>query len=231
MYPVGFVIMLNESLRQQYLWTTSLYLFVQAICSAIFLFEASGNKKSLPVVILIFIVSIIIETIGVITGFPFGNYMYTDTLQPILFSTVPMAIGFAWVTLSVNSFLCVRYFLGENKNTLVVLLSGAFIALIDVILEPFASFINKYWLWENGDIPFQNYLSWFIIGILFSYILNKITGRFKINVFFPIAVLVLMVLQFLVINLVNNYLLISLTGIIGIVLITSSLIYLRKNEE
>lgn len=231
MYPVGFVIMFNESLRQQYLWTTSLYLFVQAICSAIFLFEASGNKKSLPVVIIIFIVSIIIETIGVITGFPFGNYMYTHTLQPILFSTVPVAIGFAWITLSVNSFLFVKYFFGENKNTLLVLVSGILIALIDVLLEPFASFVNKYWLWEGDKIPFQNYLSWFIIGTFFSYLLNKIAGRFRINIFFPSAILVLMVLQFLIINLANNFLLISLIGIIGIVLITSSLIYLRKNEE
>jgi len=231
MYPVGFVIMFNESLRQKYLWTTSIYLFVQALFSTIILIEAVGKKRSFISVSLVFLFSLLIETVGVITGYPFGEYTYTVTLQPLLFSTVPIAIGFAWITLSVNSFLIVKCFL-KNRNTfLLIVLSGALIVCIDVLLEPFASFVNNYWIWKNGNIPIQNYLSWFVIGMLFSFTLNKFFDKISIKILFPSVILSLSVLQFFVINTFNNYLAISLIGISGLIIIFFITFSLRKNER
>jgi putative membrane protein len=231
MYPVGFVIMFNESLRQKYLWTTSIYLFVQALFSTIILIEAAGKKLSFISVSLIFLFSLLIETVGVITGYPFGNYRYTDTLQPLLFSTVPIAIGFAWITLSVNSFLIVKYFLRNRNTFLLIILSGALIAYIDILLEPFASFVNNYWIWRNGNIPIQNYLSWFFIGMMFSFILNKFLDKISVKILFPSVILSLSVLQFFILNTFNNYFSISLVGISGLIIIIFITFSLRKNEE
>ena len=233
MYPVGYIIMLNDSLKISYLSTSSFYLFVQSLMTFIILAEFTSRSKAITASFVIIFFSLLIEGIGVHTGFPFGNYSYTNTLSPILPGGVPLAIGFAWMTLSINSFLIVKYFLCKKNTCIVVILSGIFIAFIDVLLEPFASFINNYWFWEGGTIPIQNYISWFIIGILFSYAVNRIIGRNiqSVKISIPIIILVLSIFQFIIFNILNGYYIYSVIGISGILIIYLSIIILRKNEK
>lgn len=233
MYPVGYIIMLNDSLKDSYLSTSSFYLFIQSLVTFLVLAEITSTNKAIFTNFIIMILSLLIEGVGVQSGFPFGSYSYNNVLVPVLPGGVPLAIGFAWMTLSINSFLIVKYFLKSSSSYLVIFLSGILIAFIDVLLEPFASFINNYWVWENGSIPFQNYLSWFIIGILFSYILERMAGKNvkSMNIHFPLIVLSMSILQFLVINIVNGYYFYSVIGISGILIIFLSIIFLRTNEK
>lgn len=233
MYPVGYFIMLNESLKLSYLSTSSLYLFVQSLVTFLILAEFSSKTKAASVSLIIIDLSIIIETIGVQTGFPFGSYEYTKVLSPVLPGSVPLAIAFAWMTLSVNSFIIVKYFLKNKSRYLVIFLSGLLIAFIDMLLEPFASFINNYWVWTGGNIPLQNYLSWFVIGTVFSFILEKFTGKYIqfVKIILPFIVLASSILQFLLINIFYNYYLNSIIGISGMLIIFLSILRIQKNEK
>ena len=38
----------------------------------------------------------------------------------------------------------------------------------DILMEPAAMALN-YWNWENGVVPFQNYLAWFVLSFIFTY--------------------------------------------------------------
>ena len=223
--------MLNDSLKLSYLSTSSIYLFVQSLVTFLILADFTSKAKAVSASLLIILLSLVIETIGVQTGFPFGSYEYTKVLSPIFPGGVPLAIAFAWMTLSVNSFIILKYFL-KNKY-FVIFLSGLSIAFIDVMLEPFASFINNYWIWAGSTIPFQNYLSWFVIGTAFSFILDIIIGKYipSVKISFPIIVLASSIFQFLLINILNNYYFNSVIGISGILLIFLTIFYLRKNEK
>lgn len=233
MYPVGYIIMLNASLKINYLSTSSFYLFVQSLVTFLVLAEITSRSRAIFVSFIIMVLALLIEGVGVQSGFPFGSYSYTDILSPVLPGGVPLAIGFAWITLSINSFLIVKYFFKSSSPYLVIFFSGILIAAIDVFLEPFASFINNYWIWSNGLIPFQNYLSWFIIGVVFSYILERMAGKYvkSINISIPLIVLSISILQFLLINIVNGYYINSVIGISGILIVLLSIIFLRKNEK
>jgi putative membrane protein len=233
MYPVGYIIMLNDSLKLSYLSTSSIYLFVQSLVTFLILADLTSKAKAVSTSLLIILLSLFIETIGVQTGFPFGSYEYTKVLSPIFPGGVPLAIAFAWMTLSVNSFIILKYFLKNKNKYFVILLSGLLIAFIDVLLEPFASFINNYWIWAGSTIPFQNYLSWFVIGTAFSFILDIIIGKYilSVKISFPIIVLASSIFQFLLINILNNYYFNSVIGISGILIIFLTLFYLLKNEK
>jgi uncharacterized membrane protein len=55
----------------------------------------------------------------------------------------------------------------------VALLAGFLTVLLDVALEPMASGLARYWLWEGGIIPLQNYLSWFVFTVAVVLLLSR----------------------------------------------------------
>ena len=151
---------------------------------------------------------------------------------------MPLAITLSWFSVSVNSFLIAKFSLFESKNVYIVLLSAFIILGVDLLLEPFASSVNGYWVWEGNKIPLQNYISWFIAGLLFSYLLNRLviwnrTVFENINfITIPAILISLNILQFAVVNLVSGYILVTL---IGLVLISACVVItvksVKKDEE
>ncbi len=122
-------------------------------------------------IISIFVFSIIIENIGVVTGLIFGTYVYGDVLFPFIFN-VPVAIGFAWINVQLSA-LSLFYLIFKNKNAFlkalpVALITALLMTAFDYLMEPAAMALN-YWNWENGEVPFLNYMAWFILSFIFTY--------------------------------------------------------------
>jgi len=237
MLPVGLFLMLSGDAWKQYLWTTNVFLALQAVITLIFLLSAAETKSVTITSAIILILAFIIEYIGVRSGYPFGRYSYTNTLSPAVFS-VPIAITLSWFSLTVNSFLLSKFLLFESKNIYIVLVSAFIILGVDFLLEPFASSVNGFWLWESSIIPFQNYMSWFIAGLLFSYILNRLVIWNRTvfeNISFitiPAILISVNILQFAIVNVVSGYLLVTL---IGLALISACILIsiksVKKDEE
>jgi len=218
MFPVGLFLMLSGDVWKQYLWTTNLFLALQAAVTFIFLAGAAEKKSALITAAIILILAFVIEFGGVKTGFPFGAYSYTKTLAPSLFG-VPVAITLSWFTIAVNVYLVSRFFLFGSKNLYILVVSAVMILAIDLLLEPFASSVNGYWIWETGKIPVQNYFSWLVAGFIFAYLLNRFV-LWNRNVFLnmnfitiPAVILLINILQFTVINFYFGYIVITLIGL------------------
>jgi len=132
--------------------------------------------KSILFFLIVVIVSFIIEIIGVKTGLIFGEYQYSKVLIPQIFDT-PVAIGFAWFSTLISSTailkkLIDRYYLKLNIlfKSLII---GFLMFVFDYFLEPAAIKLN-YWNWQLGIVPFQNYLTWFVIGSFFAFLGYKL---------------------------------------------------------
>jgi uncharacterized membrane protein len=116
-------------------------------------------------------VSNIMENIGVLTGFPFGHYHYTDVLGAKLF-LVPLLIGPAYFGAAYLSWVLANIFLGTDRSrdtwsTVAVPVVATFIMVgWDVCLDPAASTVAHEWIWENGGgffgVPFVNFLGWYL---------------------------------------------------------------------
>ena len=121
-------------------------------------------------------ISNVMENIGVLTGFPFGHYHYTDVLGPKLF-LVPLLIGPAYFGTGYLSWVLANVLLCTDRRrdrlpTFVVPLIAAFIMVgWDLCFDPAASTIAHMWIWENGGgyfgVPLTNFLGWYLTVYIF----------------------------------------------------------------
>ena len=232
MFPVGFFIMFTD-IGKEYLWTTTIFLGLEALITFIILVKTADLLSVVITTAVIFLASWFIEYWGVTTGFPFGDYSYTATLLPLI-GGVPLAIMFAWFTVSACALLTARYLLNGSSEIAAIAAGAVFILGTDILLEPFASFINGFWLWDDGVIPIQNFISWFAVGLIFLFTFSQLikwneeTGpRAKINRI-PLLITAINIINFSILNLAHGYYVLTITGIVIFLVITASVTIFGK---
>jgi uncharacterized membrane protein len=234
MTPVGLFIMTDNELNSRYLWTTTVFLSLQFIALMVYAFIYLKNRNLLLVFPAALLSGFLFELTGVRTGFPFGQYQYTEVLQPQI-SGVPVAISISWVLVVFSSYFLISKH--TDNKLFAVIASGVLVLAFDILLEPFAAFINKFWLWRGDSVPWNNYLSWFLISVLFASVLafTVNTGqqeKHKRNFInsAPEILLAINVLQFSVVNILNGYIEPVIAGILLFSAVLSVQNIRRKNE-
>ena len=112
-----------------------------------------------------------IETIGVVTGLPYGTFYYGDALGPKLFGLVPYLLPISWAPLVLGAVAATAPRAGYQRGAMRVLAwvvrSAVLLALIDGVLDPGAASLG-FWVWPEGGpyygIPLSNYLGWLLSG-------------------------------------------------------------------
>lgn len=234
MTPVGIIIMMFPELREKYLWTTNIFLAFQFIALLCFLL-LNYTRVSVAVTVPVLLISgFLLEYIGVKTSFPFGSYVYSDLLQPQILE-VPLAISLSWVVVVAVSYLIISSVKSLNLFAIVIY-SSVLVLAFDLLLEPFASFINGYWTWTFSFVPIQNYVSWFVVAVVFALFLSKFLvpqssdiKKSKVVSNTPLILYLISIFQFSIVNILNSYILETISGIVLIIVIMI-LIYRRTNE-
>lgn len=138
------------------------------VLSAFLVFLFSGLKqKDFFILTGLAGVSFLIEVIGVKTEIPFGSYWYGIYLGPKLFN-VPLIIGINWIML----LYCCNVIFRKQPFFIGAVGSAALMVLLDYIMEQNVEKLG-FWFWKDSIIPFQNYVAWFSISLLFSIIIKK----------------------------------------------------------
>lgn len=123
------------------------------------------------------LVSNLFENMSVLTGFPFGNYYYTDVLGPKLF-LVPVLIGLSYLGTGYLAWTIARVILGATSTrpsghfTFTVPLLGGFMMVAwDLSFDPIFSTIYHSWVWLDGGsyfgVPFSNFMGWLLTTFVF----------------------------------------------------------------
>lgn len=119
-------------------------------------------------------IGFIAEYVGVSWGFLFGRYVYTGTLQPLLFG-VPLVMASAWMIL----FAYVKQMLLTFKlsKPAEMIAAGVWMVAIDLLIDPLAANRLGYWRWiEAGayyGVPAHNFLGWFVVSFLIFGIVRQ----------------------------------------------------------
>jgi len=122
------------------------------------------------------------EIIGIHTGYLFGDYVYGEVLGPKLWD-VPIVIGVNWFILA---YLTGSAFHKIPNDYYAAFLGASAMKAVDYILEPVA--VNlEFWAWKWDLIPWENYVSWFVVSFIVHLIWRKANFE-KSN---PIAVFLL----------------------------------------
>jgi putative membrane protein len=127
---------------------------------------------------------LLVETLGVHTGFPFGEYGYSAALGPRIFG-VPLVIPLAWTWMAWPAWLAAGVL--TRRAALRISLAGLGLAAWDLFLDP-QMVAEGYWHWAHPDpalpgvsgVPLTNYLGWLVVAVLMMGLLSLVdrsTGR------------------------------------------------------
>ncbi|OYT69052.1 MAG: hypothetical protein CFK49_09385 [Armatimonadetes bacterium JP3_11] len=129
------------------------------------------------------------ELLGVLTGFPFGSYEYTDRLGPKFLGHVPYVIPPSWFMMLYPA-LHLSFLLGVPRWA-VPIAASALLTWWDVAMDAAVSNsrVNPgtaafvYWFWNVDGafygMPLQNWLGWLATGLLLSWVYLKIVPEWR----------------------------------------------------
>lgn len=166
----GYVFVAADLLPDQFSWVASLILMLAA--AVVLLSESRTHSPARSALLFAAIVFLAfgLEYLGMRFGVPFGAYAYTDRLG-VSFLDVPLAIPAAWYTTVITTWRIAQRAASAPLN--VAITAGVFTLALDLVLEPMASVINRYWIWSGDAVPIQNYLTWFVVSTLAVYALER----------------------------------------------------------
>jgi putative membrane protein len=138
-----------------------------------------------------FLISWLLESISIATGFPFGEYYYTDLLGPKI-GTVPMAVMPAYFVAGYLAWTMSGIFLGnlgkgiQRRNlVLVPVVAGFLLVMWDYCLDPIRSTIEGVWIWRadgaHHGVPISNYFGWYLTSFLIFQTYAIYLLRFRKN--------------------------------------------------
>ena len=115
-----------------------------------------------------------VETVGVLTGFPYGPFYYGEALGPKLLGLVPFLLPVSYVPLVLGA---VAATWPIKPRPLHVLASAILLVLMDGVLDPGAASLG-FWVWPEGGayygVPPSNYAGWLLSGALATAVLLAI---------------------------------------------------------
>jgi putative membrane protein len=173
-FSVGIFGHINPGTRELMLRLTPFTLFI-TMGVVFYSLIGESNNKLIAWFFLTYVLTFILEVIGVKTGLIFGNYIYGSTLGLKVLS-VPLIIGLNWVFVILGG-ISIAQKVTSDKN-LSALITAMVAVVFDLILEPVAIKLD-YWTWQNGKIPLQNYMAWFVISFFFAWIFNRMNLNLK----------------------------------------------------
>ena len=113
---------------------------------------------------------LLVEILGLTTGFPFGEYSYAGGLGPTVAGT-PVVIGLAWAMMAWPSWIAAGR-LTRRRGPRIVVAAWA-LATWDLFLDP--QMVGEgYWRWSDPEpglpgvygVPLTNYLGWLLVALV-----------------------------------------------------------------
>ena len=137
--------------------------------------QREGWRRALLLLALVFVVSLLFESVGVATGLVYGPYHYTDVLGPKFLGLVPYLIPVAWFMMSYPSLVIAEWltFPGGRRSgrsswrqlVAVAAVGGLVMTAWDIVMDPLMV-AGGHWVWDTEGayfgIPLQNFVGWWL---------------------------------------------------------------------
>ncbi len=131
--------------------------------------------------------AVVFESVGLATGFPYGEYGYSDDLGPTLLG-VPFLVPLAWLMMAWPSWLLARRLTrdvrADRRRPTRVAVAAAVFAGWDVVLDP-QMVQAGYWTWAHprpglpgiDTVPLTNLAGWLLAGLVLMALLDLLAAR------------------------------------------------------
>ena len=146
-----------------------------------------GARTGAGVLLVTAATAVAFESVGLATGFPYGEYTYSDDLGPTLLG-VPFLVPLAWLMMAWPSWLLARRLTrgvrpARQRPTRVAVAAAVF-AGWDVVLDP-QMVQAGYWTWAHPQpslpgidtVPLTNLAGWLLAGLVLMTLLDLLVAR------------------------------------------------------
>jgi uncharacterized membrane protein len=146
-----------------------------------------GARTGAGVLLVTAATAVVFESVGLATGFPYGEYSYSDDLGPTLLG-VPFLVPLAWLMMAWPSWLLARRLTRDVRPTrrraVRVAVAAAVFAAWDVVLDP-QMVQAGYWTWAHprpslpgiDTVPLTNLAGWLLAGLVLMTLLDLLVAR------------------------------------------------------
>lgn len=114
-YPFGILLIALDIVPVWGTWMGGALLIMQGSIMGLWLTVNYGARGLLASLCILFL-SWAVEHMGVTTGFPFGGYHYTDTLNLKVLGVVPLAVPFAWLLVIPTAIGITEYLVARREH-------------------------------------------------------------------------------------------------------------------
>lgn len=140
------------------------------------------SRRGITAIMALGVFALIIESIGIHTGFPYSPFEYTMPFGYQLLGTTPWTVFIAWSPLVFGAWLLAQtWFKNQWARFLAYL---GIIVGTDIILDP-GAVARGLWKYTNGglwfDVPLQNFIGWIISGTIAYLILKLVLKPVNVN--------------------------------------------------
>jgi putative membrane protein len=159
--------------QKAFIQSVNLSVLVQSAIVLFLLIRSWGIYRALAVAGEIIILTWLIELIGSKTGYPFGDYHYTDSLKPQLLG-VPLLIPVAWLMMLPPAW-AVAQPLGRSSRLGFITISALAFTAWDLFLDP--QMVRwGLWVWEKPGryfgIPLINFAGWWLSSAIITIVIR-----------------------------------------------------------
>ncbi len=125
-----------------------------------------GTRDAVILFTVLGVLALLIETLAIITGFPYGHFGYSDLLGYRLFGYTPWTVALAWTPLVLAAYAV----FGRVKSYFEKAIAMPFLLVaFDLVLDPGAVKLG-FWRYETGGdfygVPISNFLGWLFSGFV-----------------------------------------------------------------
>ncbi|MGY1632128.1 carotenoid biosynthesis protein [Geodermatophilus sp. SYSU D01186] len=145
-----------------------------------------GARTGAGVLLVTAVTAVAFEAVGLATGVPYGQYVYSDDLGPTLFG-VPFLVPLAWLMMAWPSWLLAarltRGVRPSRDRPARVAVAAAVFAAWDVVLDP-QMVQAGYWTWAHprpslpgiDTVPLTNLAGWLLAGLVLMTLLDLLVA-------------------------------------------------------
>lgn len=121
-------------------------------------------KRGVALLTLLGVYALVLETVAVKTGIPYGRFSYGPKIGQLVFDAVPWTVPFSWTPLALWALTLSR---GR------ILLAGALLVGVDLCLDP-GAVAQGFWSYAAGGayfaVPLSNFVGWLLSGSLGAWL-------------------------------------------------------------
>ncbi len=139
-----------------------------------------GVREGVRLLVALGVFALALESCAIVTGVPYGHFVYGEKIGARLFGIVPWTVPFAWTPLVCAAIALARRW--TKNSALLIVFGGLILVAIDIVLDP-PAVAQGFWQYAARgafyEVPLQNFFGWFLTGSAATALVLKSAPRLK----------------------------------------------------